>query len=122
MVTLATSTKKLDSSFWVASSSLFLFSLSISLSPSHTITHAVLQFHSSLTKLGGSTFSIMTLGDRPLRHYLHPESYKHQLTLQRYLYRYLDLVKEFNKCFPSVECPASVDQMADSILLISVVW
>ena len=60
----------------------------------------------------------MTVGARPLRHYLHPESHKYQLTLQRYIYHYLDLVKEFAKCFPSMDVPASLDQMAESILLI----
>ena len=94
--------------------SIFFFSCTI------IIDISSLQFHTSLTKLAGSTFSLMTLGAWPLRHYLHPEAHKHKLTLQRYLSHYLDLTKEFAKSFPSLEAPASLQVMADSILVLHV--
>ena len=59
----------------------------------------------------------MTFGPLPLRHYLHPEAHKYQLTLQRYHYHYLDLNKEFSKSFPLVEAPASLDVIEESIPL-----
>ena len=76
----------------------------------------VSQFHSSLTKLAGSTFSLMTFGPQPLRQYLHPEAQKQKLTIQRYLNHYLDLASEFTKAFPSEDAPASLEDLAESIL------
>ena len=60
----------------------------------------------------------MTFGPQPLRNYLHPEVQKQKLTVERYLNHYLDLAKEFKKAFPSEDAPASLEDLADSILTI----
>lgn len=73
------------------------------------------QFHSTLTKLGGSTFSLMTFGPTALRGLLHPQAYKICLGLQKYLHRYLDIVKEVCRVYPSAQSPLSLEAMADCI-------
>ncbi len=84
----------------------------------HTHTHTHTQLHDSLTKLGGTTFSIMTITPRPLRQFLHPEADRLGLTLEQYLDHYLDLGKELRITFPSAPVTDDLDKMAECILSI----
>ena len=71
-----------------------------------------------LTKLAGTTFSIMTNGPLPLCQHLHPEARKMAISLQKYLYHYLDLSKEINRAFTSAPSMTDLSQMAECILLV----
>jgi len=57
----------------------------------------------------------MTFGPSPLRGFLHPQAYKICLGLQKYLHRYLDMVKEFSKAFPAVTVPDTAEDMAKGL-------
>lgn len=75
-----------------------------------------IQFHDSLTKLGGTTFSILTVSARPLRQFLHPEANRLDISLEHYLHHYLDLGKELSITFPSAPATDDLDRIAECIL------
>ena len=58
----------------------------------------------------------MTFGPNALRGLLHPQAYRICLGLQKYLHRYLDIVKEFTKAFPTTPAPTTVKDLGTSIL------
>ena len=58
----------------------------------------------------------MTFGPGALRGLLHPQAYKICLGLQKYLHRYLDIVKEFARAFPTTPVPTTVEKMGSCIL------